>query len=57
MPTSQRHGAKAPEDILAEEIDSPANDMQSDETNVTRRSRGRSATAPRAKAAKPAAVR
>lgn len=57
MPTSQRHGAEAPEDLLAEEIDSPASELQSDETTVTRRSRGRSGAAPRAKAAKPAAVR
>jgi len=47
MPTSQRLGAEAPENILAEENHSPANEPQSDETSVTRRGRGRSNVVPR----------
>ena len=40
MPTSQRPGAEAPEDSLAEEIESPADiASQHDETSLTRRSR------------------
>jgi murein DD-endopeptidase MepM/ murein hydrolase activator NlpD len=41
MPTSQRPGAEAPEELLAEEIESPANAPRSDETSLTRRSRAR----------------
>jgi murein DD-endopeptidase MepM/ murein hydrolase activator NlpD len=57
MPTSQRPGAEAPEELLAEEIDSSANEPQSDATSVTRRSRGRSTTAPRPSVGKLAAAR
>lgn len=56
MPTRQRHGAEAPEDILAEAIDSPANDEESAATSLTRRSRARSSVARPAKAARPAKV-
>jgi murein DD-endopeptidase MepM/ murein hydrolase activator NlpD len=47
MLTSQRPGAEAPEESLAEDIHSPANEPQSDETIVTRRARGRSTAVPR----------
>jgi len=49
MLTSQRPGAEAPEESLAEDINSPASEPQSDETTVTRRARGRSTTVPRAR--------
>src|SRR6187401_1748434 len=47
MPTSQRPGAEAPEDLLAEEIESPAHTPRSDETSLTRRSRARQGVAAR----------
>lgn len=47
MLTSQRHGAEAPEELLAEEIESPA--PQSDENSVTRRARGKSSASVRAR--------
>jgi murein DD-endopeptidase MepM/ murein hydrolase activator NlpD len=52
MLTSQRPGAEAPEESLAEDVYSPANEPQSDETTVTRRARGRSITVPRARFAR-----
>lgn len=52
MPTSGRPGAEAPEELLAEEIDSPATEPHSAELSFTRRGRGRSSIAPpRTKAA------
>src|SRR5215207_9464990 len=57
MPTSQRPGAEAPEEILAEEIDSPANAPQIDETNVTRRARARSSAVSRPSTGKVASSR
>jgi murein DD-endopeptidase MepM/ murein hydrolase activator NlpD len=60
MPTNQRHGAEAPEDLLAEAIDPPANEPESDATSLTRRSRvrpaARSTKSPRtaSKAVRPA---
>ncbi|WP_344064810.1 M23 family metallopeptidase [Microbacterium pumilum] len=57
MPTRQRHGAEAPEDLLAEAIDSPANDEESAATSLTRRSRARSSVARPAKAVRPASRR
>jgi murein DD-endopeptidase MepM/ murein hydrolase activator NlpD len=58
MPTSQRPGAEAPEDLLAEEIESPALTPRSDETSLTRRSRARQGVAARPTAvARPAASR
>lgn len=54
MPTSQRFGAEAPEDILAEAIDPPAHDApENDATSLTKRARvrtgvGRPSTAGRA---------
>ena len=52
MPTSRRPGAEAPEELLAEEIDSPATEPQGAETSLTRRARGRStAVPPRTKSA------
>jgi murein DD-endopeptidase MepM/ murein hydrolase activator NlpD len=58
MPTSQRLGAEAPEDLLAEEIESPAHTPRSDETSLTRRSRVRQGVAARPTAvARPAAAR
>jgi len=58
MPTSQRRGAEAPEDLLAEEIESPAHTPRSDETSLTRRSRARQGVAARPTAvARPAASR
>jgi murein DD-endopeptidase MepM/ murein hydrolase activator NlpD len=49
MLTSQRPGAEAPEESLAEDINSPASEPQRDETTVTRRARGRRITVPRAR--------
>ena len=46
MPTSQRPGAEAPEELLAEEINSPATEPQGAETSLTRRARGRSTAVP-----------
>src|SRR5918993_5737998 len=57
MPTSQRCGAEAPEELLAEEIYSSADEAQSDATSVTRRARGRSTTASRPSPGKPAVAR
>lgn len=53
MLTSQRHpSAEAPEDLLAEDTNTPATELHSDETSVTRRSRGRSPAASRPKIVK-----
>ena len=41
MPTSQRSGAEAPEDSLAEQNDSLANEPEHDATSLTRRARAR----------------
>jgi murein DD-endopeptidase MepM/ murein hydrolase activator NlpD len=41
MPTSQRCGAEAPEDILAEAIDPPAHEPEKNATSLTPRSRAR----------------
>src|SRR6478735_8127872 len=63
MPTDQRPGAEAPEDLLAEAIDPPANEPESDATSLTRRARVRPAarptTSPRraSKAVRPASAR
>ena len=62
MLTSQRPGAEAPEELLAEEFDSSANEPRSDETTVTRRARGRTSPSPLSKritaiAARPKKVR
>ncbi len=46
MLTSQRPGAEAPEELLAEEFDSSANEPRSDETIVTRRVRERTSPLP-----------
>ena len=56
MPTSQRPGAEAPEDSLAQEIDSPANEPDNDATNPTRRARTRRNVARRPKATAPANI-
>jgi murein DD-endopeptidase MepM/ murein hydrolase activator NlpD len=56
MLTSQRPGAEAPEESLAEETHSPANEPQSDETTLSRRARGRSTTSPRARFARLASL-
>lgn len=55
MPTSQRSGAEAPEDILAEDIDSPASELRSEPAPATRRDRGRNTPAVRPKRRKVAA--
>jgi murein DD-endopeptidase MepM/ murein hydrolase activator NlpD len=57
MLTSQRHGAEAPEELLAEELNSPANEPQSDETSVSRRARGRSTAVSRPLLGKGASTR
>src|SRR4051794_23020255 len=57
MPTSQRSGAEAPEELLAEEIESPALDPRSDETSLTRRSRARRGVSRRQTPARPAAAK
>jgi murein DD-endopeptidase MepM/ murein hydrolase activator NlpD len=57
MPTSQRFGAEAPEDILAEAIDPPAHGPENDATSLTRRSRARSSAARPSKAVRPASSR
>ena len=57
MPTSQRSGAEAPEELLAEEIESPANAPRSDETSLTRRSRARGSVSRRQTAVRPAAAK
>jgi murein DD-endopeptidase MepM/ murein hydrolase activator NlpD len=57
MPTSQRPGAEAPEELLAEEIESPANAPRSDETSLTRRSRARGGVSRRQTAVRPAAAK
>jgi murein DD-endopeptidase MepM/ murein hydrolase activator NlpD len=54
MPTSQRPGAEAPEELLAEEIESPANAPRSDETSLTRRSRARGSVSRRQTGVRPA---
>jgi len=54
MPTSQRPGAEAPEDLLAEEIDSRASEPQNEATSLTRRDRVRRAAARRPVAVRPA---
>jgi murein DD-endopeptidase MepM/ murein hydrolase activator NlpD len=54
MPTSQRPGAEAPEDSLAEQIDSHANEHDNDAASLTRRARPRRTVSRRPSAAAPA---
>jgi murein DD-endopeptidase MepM/ murein hydrolase activator NlpD len=56
MPTSQRCGAEAPEDILAEAIDPPAHDPEKDATSLTPRSRTRARVGRPSKAVRPAST-
>lgn len=57
MPTSQRSGAEAPEDSLAEQNESLESESDTETTSLTRRSRARRAPAGRQKAAAPAVTK